>query len=264
MALLLRPEAQLVANQLASLDTDSAASIIKKLLTSRPELAPPIVNYAVPDLTYPPSRAFTERRATGVIKQINQEKGYGFITCPDLTKVFGNDVFVLPKQLKEYKAGTSVSFAVILSKENKPQAFDVMLDEKPPGPKFLTGGPKGKGKNKGKEGKDGGKDGKDGKDGKGFGKSKEGGWDAMDSWAGDDGWGKGDSWGGWGGGWGGMGPMGMGPMGGMGGWGDDGTMMVPAMFMGMKGSKDAGPYGKGKGKGKGDGKGCGKDGKDGK
>eukprot|EP00409_Alexandrium_fundyense_P003644 CAMPEP_0185905930 /NCGR_PEP_ID=MMETSP0196C-20130402/5092_1 /TAXON_ID=2932 /ORGANISM="Alexandrium fundyense, Strain CCMP1719" /LENGTH=58 /DNA_ID=CAMNT_0028625567 /DNA_START=23 /DNA_END=195 /DNA_ORIENTATION=+ len=51
--------------------------------------------------------------------------GFGFIDCPELHAVFGNDVFLHNKQLGEFGPGAMVTFAVCLSKDNKPQAYDL-------------------------------------------------------------------------------------------------------------------------------------------
>lgn len=120
------PEAQAVAAMLQGMDAESAVAAISQVLTAKPELAPAIVGFAVPDLTYAPSRAFTERRAKGVVKQYNEVSGFGFIECPELHAVFGKDVFVHARQLSCFEIGTEVTFAVVLNKDNKPQAVDLL------------------------------------------------------------------------------------------------------------------------------------------
>merc|ERR1740138_660349 len=108
------------------MEEDQVVAIIGRILQDKPELAPSVVAFAVPDLTYAPSRALAERRSKGVVKSFNQEKGFGYIACPELKAVFGNDVYVHAKQIAHMcQPGTEVSFAVLLNKENKPQAFDV-------------------------------------------------------------------------------------------------------------------------------------------
>jgi len=119
---------QQIVDTLASLDEDNAVNVITSVLSARPELAPPVVNFAVPDLTYPPAKCLAERRSSGVIKSYNEEKGYGFIACQELQEVFGNDVFLHSKQNQGgYKTGQQVSFAVVLNKDQKPQAFDLQI-----------------------------------------------------------------------------------------------------------------------------------------
>lgn len=125
------PEAQALVAMLNGLDAESAVAAIGQVLTAKPELAPAIVSFAVPDLTYAPSRAFTERRARGKVKQYNRQSGFGFIECPELHAVFGKDVFVHAKQLASFEVGADVTFAVVLNKDNKPQAVDLLtLDGK--------------------------------------------------------------------------------------------------------------------------------------
>jgi len=121
-------DAQTIVDTVAALDETTALAIVTSILQSRPELAPPTVSFAVPDLTYPPSKAMTERRSKGTIKSINHEKGFGFIHCEELHEVFGSDVFVHHKQAGDMAPGQSVSFAVMLNKENRPQAYDVQPD----------------------------------------------------------------------------------------------------------------------------------------
>lgn len=116
---------QRVVNAIAAMDDESAVSVICSILESRPNLAPSVVNFAVPDLTYPPVKALAERRAQGYIKSFNPEKGFGFIACDELFKVFGHDVFLHSQQLGSFPVGTEVSFAVALNKDNKPQGYDL-------------------------------------------------------------------------------------------------------------------------------------------
>jgi len=121
-------DAQTIVDTVAALDETTALAIVTSILQSRPELAPPVVSFAVPDLTYPPSKAMTERRSRGNIKSINHEKGFGFIHCEELHEVFGSDVFVHHKQVGDLTPGSPVSFAVMLNKENRPQGYDVQPD----------------------------------------------------------------------------------------------------------------------------------------
>lgn len=117
---------QQIVDTLAALDEDSVINVITSIMSARPELAPSVVNFAVPDLTYPPAKALSERRSSGVIKSYNEEKGYGFIQCQELHDVFGNDVFLHSKQnAANFTAGSPVTFSVVLNKDNKPQAYDL-------------------------------------------------------------------------------------------------------------------------------------------
>jgi len=111
---------------LSILDEESLVQVISSVLAARPECAPPVINFSIPDLTYPPSRALLERRGQGVIKSFNPQTGFGFIQCEELHTVFGNDVFLHSRQLGDFGPGAVVSFAVCLNKDNKPQAYDLM------------------------------------------------------------------------------------------------------------------------------------------
>jgi len=117
---------QHMVDTMSVLDEESLVQVISSVLMARPEAAPPVVNFSIPDLTYPPSRALTERRGKGVIKSFNPQAGFGFIQCEELHAVFGNDVFLHQKQLGDFVPGAAVTFAVCLSKDNKPQAYDLM------------------------------------------------------------------------------------------------------------------------------------------
>mmetsp|Transcript_80290 Transcript_80290/g.227380 ORF Transcript_80290/g.227380 Transcript_80290/m.227380 type:complete len:304 (+) Transcript_80290:108-1019(+) len=119
-------DAQAMIDALTSMDDQTASSVISSVLQARPELAPGIVNMAVPDLTYAPAKALTERRSRGTIKAVAAQSGaFGFISCPELNAVFGNDVSVHSRQLGMFHKGQEVSFAVVLNSHNKPQAFDL-------------------------------------------------------------------------------------------------------------------------------------------
>eukprot|EP00931_Biecheleriopsis_adriatica_P103581 TRINITY_DN78396_c0_g1_i1.p1 TRINITY_DN78396_c0_g1~~TRINITY_DN78396_c0_g1_i1.p1 ORF type:complete len:320 (+),score=65.14 TRINITY_DN78396_c0_g1_i1:97-960(+) len=117
------PQAMLQA--LAALDDASLISVITQTMTSRPELAPGVVNGAVPNLTYAPADSLTKRRAKGKITPLAPNTAMGFIDCPELRAVFGADVYVHKNQVGGYPVGTEVDFAILLSKDMKPQAFDL-------------------------------------------------------------------------------------------------------------------------------------------
>merc|ERR1719188_2371736 len=111
---------------LCTLDDETCTKVINQTLQQRPEIAPAVVSSAVPDLTYAPAEALTRRRSTGVVKSFSQT-GFGFIACPELRAVFGHDVYVHRNQIGGFRPGAEVSFAVLLSKDMKPQAFDIQL-----------------------------------------------------------------------------------------------------------------------------------------
>ncbi|CAE8655852.1 unnamed protein product, partial [Polarella glacialis] len=113
--------AQTLAQAIADLDEENALAAVCAILDARPELAPAVVSYAVPELTYPPSKALVERRSSGYIMSFQPEKGFGFIACPELCEVFGKDVFLSCFQIGNFTVGSQVNFAVALNKEYKPQ-----------------------------------------------------------------------------------------------------------------------------------------------
>lgn len=118
-------DVQSLTEALGGLDEESVVSVFTTVLSSRPEIAPLIVAYACPELSYPSAKVLMDRRSQGVVKSYNPEKGFGFIECPELHEVFGNDVFLHCKQISGFAKGDSVSFAVALNKDNKPQAYDL-------------------------------------------------------------------------------------------------------------------------------------------
>lgn len=125
-------DAQSIVHAIRQLDDTTAVMVFTQVLQERPELAPPIVTFAVPDLTYPPSKVLTERRCRGSIKGYSSDTGFGFIECEELAAIFECDVFLHSKQnVNEHPNGTQVSFAAVLSKDNKPQAFDIVKESDP-------------------------------------------------------------------------------------------------------------------------------------
>jgi len=140
-------DAQTIVDTVAASDETTALSILQAVIQSRPEFAASIASMLVPDLTYPPAKALTEKRARGTVKSMNDMKGYGFIECAELHAVFGADVFVHHKQANGLKPGQPVSFAVMLNKDNKPQGYDLQ-----PEGEIAKGYDKGCGKGKGKGG----------------------------------------------------------------------------------------------------------------
>lgn len=120
-----------VFNQLNVLDDNTLGFIITDLLRDKPELAPALVTQAIPDLTFAPTKALTDKgaRCTGTIQSVNSELGHGLIDCPQLNSVFGCDVVVFPQQVGSFKEGQLVNFAVTLNDESKPQAFDLVEED---------------------------------------------------------------------------------------------------------------------------------------
>lgn len=64
----------------------------------------------------------------GILKSYNAEKGYGFISCKEMTTQFGKDVFVHSKHIQTFRVGDRLQFYVEI-KNDSPQAFDVKADE---------------------------------------------------------------------------------------------------------------------------------------
>jgi len=129
---------KIILGTLKSLDDNILATVIGQLLQQKPELAPGLVGLAVPDLTYAPTKAFTERRCSGTIKKLSPQMGTGFIECPEISTVFGCDVYVSGEQVGSFLEGTEVNFAVTLTDDDKPQAFDLQENSTPSMPS--TGG----------------------------------------------------------------------------------------------------------------------------
>ncbi|CAK8993990.1 unnamed protein product [Durusdinium trenchii] len=91
-------DTQAFIEALCTTPRDQALAVLGELLRNRPTLAPAIVGFACPDLTYAPARGISEKRAMGTLKSFSQKTGFGFIACPELHEVFGADVFVYDVQ----------------------------------------------------------------------------------------------------------------------------------------------------------------------
>lgn len=128
-------------------------------------------------------------RFQGRIKSFNQQKGFGFIECPEAHQVYGRDVFLHKAQIAEFEIGRLVTFSVEMNKNQMPQARD-LVEADPlgfggafgvPNMGMSTGGGKGgynntKGSGKGGKGRGRGGRGDGNKDGRG-GQKKSGGGD---------------------------------------------------------------------------------------
>eukprot|EP00443_Scrippsiella_acuminata_P126141 CAMPEP_0115617714 /NCGR_PEP_ID=MMETSP0272-20121206/23784_1 /TAXON_ID=71861 /ORGANISM="Scrippsiella trochoidea, Strain CCMP3099" /LENGTH=672 /DNA_ID=CAMNT_0003053673 /DNA_START=16 /DNA_END=2033 /DNA_ORIENTATION=+ len=110
---------------LAAMSESEAAKVIAQAVAIRPSMALPVVNAICPELTFAPAKALTERRMTGRIKSFNHSNGYGFISCQEVFQSFGSDVFLHRAQVGSFVVDQQVSFAVLLNKYNRPQAFDL-------------------------------------------------------------------------------------------------------------------------------------------
>ena len=131
-------DSKMVLDLLVSLDDDTLHFIIGELLQNKPELAPGLVTFACPELTYAPAKAVTQRRCNGVVLTVGKGiKDMSFIRCPELRTVFECDVCVAPEHIRGFKEGQKVSFAVTLNEQSEPQALDLQTDP-PTAPNFMS------------------------------------------------------------------------------------------------------------------------------
>merc|ERR1712146_872357 len=71
------------------------------------------------------------RQFSGTVKNWNETKGWGFITCAEAQAVYGKDVFLHKKELSGQTpyAGAPLTFTVNLdAKDNRPIAGNVNLN----------------------------------------------------------------------------------------------------------------------------------------
>lgn len=69
----------------------------------------------------------TDSRFVGQIVQYNEEKGFGFIHCPELQPIFQKDIFLHRHQVAGFIVGENVSFGVFLSRSGQAQAKDLSV-----------------------------------------------------------------------------------------------------------------------------------------
>jgi len=68
----------------------------------------------------------TDRRFEGRLKLWFEDKGYGFIECEDLRKVYPEiDVFLHENQRRHFSRGDYISFSVFLNYRGKPQGTEL-------------------------------------------------------------------------------------------------------------------------------------------
>jgi len=111
---------------LLTLEDQDFYDTVTAALEGKPEIAYSIVDFAVPHLTFPPTRSISENRHTGTIKSFVRDKNYGFIHSPLLQEMFGCDVWLHGSQYHGQEVGSVTTFSVFLNKEHKPQAFDLV------------------------------------------------------------------------------------------------------------------------------------------
>eukprot|EP00930_Biecheleria_cincta_P053555 TRINITY_DN3910_c0_g2_i1.p1 TRINITY_DN3910_c0_g2~~TRINITY_DN3910_c0_g2_i1.p1 ORF type:complete len:999 (-),score=199.68 TRINITY_DN3910_c0_g2_i1:81-3077(-) len=61
-------------------------------------------------------------RMFGSILKFDDQKGFGFIKCPEVHKEFGKDAFLSHQELGDFAVGDSVYFDLVLNKDGNPQA----------------------------------------------------------------------------------------------------------------------------------------------
>lgn len=121
------------------MDDEDLLVLLQSILQDRTGVLQALVDWAVPGFVYIPSKAITEHRILGTVKSCNHDSGNGFISCPEVQEVFNTDVFLHASQTAGVQVGDAVNFAVLLNKDQKPQAFDVLLGE--PGARPGKGAP---------------------------------------------------------------------------------------------------------------------------
>merc|ERR1712039_848585 len=67
----------------------------------------------------------TGQSYVGTIKSMNQERNFGFITCPELQYQHTNDVFFLPHLAGGKGVGDQVIFELALNDKGQPQAMNI-------------------------------------------------------------------------------------------------------------------------------------------
>lgn len=70
----------------------------------------------------PPDRG---SRFSGYIKSFSKQRGFGFIYCPDCSRIYDNDVFLHQLQATGFQEGQQVSFSVVCNDKGQPQARDL-------------------------------------------------------------------------------------------------------------------------------------------
>jgi len=108
---------------LSAYEDPDLVETLKQVLKDRQPVVQALMDWAVPDRAS--GLLIGAHRHSGVIKSFNDVTGYGFIDCPEVHAQFGNDVFLSVQQLGGFSRGSEVTFVVLISKDGKPQAFDL-------------------------------------------------------------------------------------------------------------------------------------------
>ena len=84
-----------------------------------------------PGLQTSRGRAFelVGKQLQGTIKSFTPATGYGFVSCPETTEIFGRDVFVTAEQVGDLCPGAVVRFEVMINEKGLPQARSLVPDE---------------------------------------------------------------------------------------------------------------------------------------
>mmetsp|Transcript_37192 Transcript_37192/g.104963 ORF Transcript_37192/g.104963 Transcript_37192/m.104963 type:complete len:483 (-) Transcript_37192:83-1531(-) len=64
-------------------------------------------------------------RLTGTVKSFDVDRGYGFISSPEVKKRYDRDVFLHSKQIKQFQMGDHVTFSLRINGQGNPQAYDL-------------------------------------------------------------------------------------------------------------------------------------------
>jgi len=96
-------------------------------------------NYRPPEMKHVPG--VTDSRFEGRLKLWFEDKGYGFIECEDLKKVYTDiDVFLHENQRRHFNRGDWLSFSVFLNYRGKPQGTELRKRRDPnPGDANIPG-----------------------------------------------------------------------------------------------------------------------------
>lgn len=84
------------------------------------------------------------QRFVGRVKSFNEEKGYGFVDCPEAFDIWQRDAFIHKGLMAELEVGDEISFVVEVGKQGMPQTREV----EPVHPRQQMGGSKKKQKAK--------------------------------------------------------------------------------------------------------------------
>jgi len=75
----------------------------------------------------------------GTIKNFNEAKGWGFITCAETEEIYHKDIFVHKKEVGcSPVAGDAVTFEVNMSSQGRPEAQNVFIDAQRSEPSTTT------------------------------------------------------------------------------------------------------------------------------